>query len=264
MRTFLVLVAALGWPLAAFAQDAGGEVAPTVVSGVTVEAALPCGPADSWRPNALFDAPPDNVKTTRTGESPGTKAWLEKILAMFARPTMTDPPPIAPAGIKQLERVFPKFHQGAVCLGAIKSIKFLHMSAKGLDVYKIEYANGLVEGTITPLNARGEPGGVAFRPYTPQPVSMRFHTFLSSLERGRPDYTELAPDSAATLRAQWPTLENTVKGWGRLKMLSFARQEDDGSYAYRATYEHRQVLWSVFPPNADGKFGAVTHNEKAG
>ena len=42
------------------------------------------------------------------------------------------------------------------------------------------------------------------------------------------------------------------------------RQDDDGAYAYQATYEHRQVVWTVLPPNADGKFGAVTYNEKAG
>ena len=261
MRIPLALVAALGLPLAALAQVPGEA---TAVSGVTVEAALPCGPADSWRPNAFFNAPSGNAKTTRTAESPGTKAWVQKILEMFARPTMSDPPPLSAAGIKQFERIFPKFHRGAVCLGAIKSIKFLRVSAKGLDVHEIEYANGLVEGAITPLNARGEPTGVAFRPYTPQPVSMRFHAFLSSLERGRPDYSDLAPDSAAALRAQWPTLQKTAKGWGRLKMLSFVRQEDDGSYAYRATYDHRQVVWTVFPPDGDGKFGAVTYSERAG
>lgn len=266
MRTLLILVlaAAHGLPLAALAQDPGGEREATVVSGVTVEAALPCSPTDSWRPNARFDAPQGDARTTRTGESPGTKAWVKKVVEMLERPTMTDPPPMPAALIKKFERVFPKFHQGALCLGAFKSIRFLHVSAQGLDDYELEFANGTVESAIKPLNARGEAEGVAFRGYTPQPASMRFNAFLRSLERGRPDYSQLAPDSAAAVRAQWPTLQKTVKDWGRLKMFYFVRQEDDGSYAYRATYEHRQVVWTVFPPNADGKFGAVTYNEKAG
>jgi hypothetical protein len=183
---------------------------------------------------------------------------------MFARPTMTDPPPMEPAAVKMFERVFPKFHQGGVCLGAMKSIKFLHVSAKGDDDFEVEFAHGVVESTITPLNARGEPTAVAFRVYTPQPASMLFHAFLTSLERGRPDYRNLAPDSAAAVRAQSPTLQKTAKDWGRLKVFYFLRQDDDGSFAYQATYEHRQVVWTVFPPDADGKLGAATYDEKAG
>ena len=266
MRTLLTLVlaAALGLPLAALAQEPGGEGDATAVSGVTVEAALPCSPTDSWRPNAWFDAPQDNTRTPRTGESPGTQAWVEKVLEMFGRPTMTDPPPMAAAGVKIFERQFAKFHQGALCLGAVKSIKFLHVSAKDADDYEIEFANGIVECTITPLNARGEPGAVAFRRYTPQPASMRFNAFVTSLERGRPDYNTLAPESAAAVRAQWPTLQKTAKDWGGLKMFYFVRQEDDGAYVYQATYEYRQVVWTVFLPTADGKFGAVSYIEKAG
>ena len=266
MRTLpvLVLAAALGLPLAALAQDPGGAGEATVVSEVTVEAGLPCSPPDSWRPNAIFDAPADSIKATRTGESPGTRAWVEKILEMFDRPTMTDPPPMPAGGNKQLERVFPKFHHGRLCLGAFKSIKFLHVSAKGLDDYKIEFANGVVEGAIWPLNAHGEAKGVGFRSYTPQPASMRFNAFLRSLERGRPDYSDLAPDSAAAVRAQWPMLQKAVKDWGRLKVFYFLRQEDNGSYAYQATYEHRQVVWTASLSKAGVKFTALRYDEKAG
>jgi hypothetical protein len=264
MRTLLVLVAAVALPFNALAQPVADEGKSTAVSSVTVEAVTPCAPADSWRPNAWFDAPPDNTKITRSGESPGTRAWAQKYVDLLGRPTMIDPPEMTAGLRKAAESQFPRMHQGFACFGALKSIKLLHVSAKGADVFEFEFANGALEWAVAPLNARGQVEAALVRWFTPQPVSMRFNAFLRSLERGRPDYSDLAPDSAAAVRAQWPTLQKTVKDWGRLKVFYFLRQDEDGSYAYRATYEHRQVVWTVGPPNADGKFGAVTYDEKAG
>ncbi len=260
MRALLVLVAALGLPLAALAQVPYGEGEATSVSGVTVEAGAPCIGGDAWRPNAWFDAPPNNAKAARTGESPGTRAWAKAMADELGRPAMTDPPKMSAGLRKAAESQFPRMHKGFACFGALKSIKFLHVSAKGADVYEFEFANGVLQWAVAPLNARGEVEAALVGWYTPEPVSMRFNAFLKSLERGRPDYSDLAPDSAAAMRAQWPTLQKTVKDWGKLKVFYFVRQDDDGSYAFHATYEHREVVWTVLPPNADGKFGAVTYN----
>jgi hypothetical protein len=256
MKTLLVLVlvAALGTSLAARAQ------APAI-EGVTVRPA--CALGASYPPNSNFDALPDS-KTRRIGESPGTRAWVEKAVQSGGGALMTDPPEMTLALRISVKLQSKRINEGSRCLGAFKSVRFLHVSARGLDDYEVKFANGALEYAIAPLNARGEAAVLWLRGYSPQPATMQFDAFLTSLEGGRPNYADLAADAASRLQAQWPALQKSLKDWGRLKALHFARQEEDGSYVYQATYENRQVLWSVLPQDADGKFAAVTYNEKAG
>jgi hypothetical protein len=254
MRTLLVLVAALGLPLAAFAQ------APAVES-VTVRAACLLG--GSYPPNSDFDALPAS-KTERTGESAGTRAWVEKAAQNGGGALMADPPKMTLALRLSVKFQSKRINEGTRCLGAFKSVRFLHVSAHGLDDYEVKFANGALEYAIAPLNARGEAGVVWLRGYSPQPATMQFDAFLKSLDGGQPNYADFTADAASELQAQWLALQKALKDWGRLKALYFARQEEDGSYVYQATYENRQVLWTVLPQDADGKFAAVTYREKAG
>jgi hypothetical protein len=189
---------------------------------------------------------------------------VEKAAEKGGGALMIDPPKMGAALRRGVEAQSGRINQSSRCLGAFKSIKLLHVSEKGLDDYQVEFANGALEYAIAPLNAHGEAETLWLRGYTPQPASMQFNAFLRSLERGRPDYSGLALDSAAVVRAQWPALQKSLKDWGRLKGFRFVRQEGNGSYFYLATYEHRQVIWTAVSPNADGKFTALTYDEKAG
>jgi hypothetical protein len=84
------------------------------------------------------------------------------------------------------------------------------------------------------------------------------------MERGRPSYADLAPDVASRLQAQWPALQTSLKNWGPRKGFRFLRQEEGGADVYLVIYDHRQVVWTASPPGADGKFTALTYDEKAG
>lgn len=100
--------------------------------------------------------------------------------------------------------------------------------------------------------------------FYPQPATGRFEDWLTSLDRGRPNYAGLAPDPAARLQAQWPALQKSLKDWGKLKGFRFVRQDDGGANVFLVTYDRRHVVWTAAGPNADGLFTALTYDARAG
>jgi hypothetical protein len=266
------MVAALGVPLCALAQSpaesgkptevTGVVVAlhkPTKVTGLTVTAGCPL-PADSGFANVMFDAPPNTV-AWRTEPSAGTKEWLEKNVAMFEAGTMADAPRMD-AGLTKIAKEQIKLaHLWVMCRGALKSIKFLHVSAAGYDDYEVEFANGAIEWEVAPLNASGQAYQSTARYFYPQPESRVFRNFLDSISTNRPNYSNLAPAFASTVQAQWPELQKSVKDWGRLNALVFLRQEDDRSYDYVAVFAHRKVVWEVAPLDDKGRLTDLNYAE---
>lgn len=265
MRTLLVLLAAVGLPLYALAQPVADDGKPTEVSGLAVEGrkAAECPtPGASYAPNRFVDAPQD-AKTKRTEEGAGTRAFVAMMVAGTGSNTM-DYTHMAPGLAKAVRAGAPRAIPFTVCQGAFKGIKFLHVSEAGWDDFEVDFSNGALEFAVAPFDSHQLTSGAFFRLFYPQPATRRFEDLLKSMERGRPNYADLTPDVASRLQAQWPALQTSLKDWGRLKGIRFVRQEDVGSYVYLATYDHRQVVWTASPPNADGKFGALTYDEKAG
>jgi hypothetical protein len=266
MRILLVLVAALGLPLYALAQPVADDGKPTEVSGLTVDARTgQCPPGDPHGPistSKKFDAPPD-TKNKRTEESEGTRT-LAQALAAGARNNDVDYTNIKPKLAKLIRAKYPLFQAFIACNGVFKGIKFLHVNQDGYDDFEVDFSNGTLEWEVKPFHALQLTWETGFRNFYPQPATRQFEDLLKSIEEDRPNYGALTPDSASKLQAQWPALQTSLKDWGRRKGLRFLRREEDGSYVYLATYEHRQVVWTVLPPKADGKFTALTYDEKAG
>jgi hypothetical protein len=268
MRTLLVLVlvlvAAVGLPLYALAQPVADDGKSTDVSGLTVEAlkATECPLGDSHFSGKRYDAPPD-TKNKRTEESAGTRALILMIIA-GQRDNNIAYTHIDPRLAKLVRAQGPHINLVVGCQGTFKGIKFLHVSQDGWDDFEVDFRNGALEWAIKPFNSHQVTEGIVFRLFYPQPATKPFEDLLKSMERGEPNYADLTPDFTSKLEARWPALQKSLKDWGRLKGFRFVRQEDDGSYVYLATYEHHQVVWTALPPNADGKFTALTYDEKAG
>lgn len=259
MRTLLVLLAAVALPLCALAQPVAGDgklgpEAPDApeVSGLTVtgQAAGPCPPGNPHPPHvnrSMFDAPSD-LKNKRTEESAGTRAFILKLVG----------------GNEDTKGVnYKRLKSAFACAGAFKSIKFLHVSQTGWDDFELDFADGAFEWTVAPIDPRHAPASALLFIY-PQPATDRLDDWLKSIERGQPNYADLALDLAFKLQARWPALQASLKDWGPLKGFRFLRREDDGAYVFLATYDHRQVVWTAIPSNADGKFTALAYDEKAG
>jgi hypothetical protein len=263
--TLIVLTAALGLPPAALAQIVADDGKSTEVSGLTVEArAGQCPPGD---PHGLaakdkgFDAPPDAM-AKRTQESSGTRAFVQA-LAIGSRNNDIDYTRMPPRMAKLMREQFPRAEPFIACQGVFKGIKFLHVSQAGDDDFEVDFSNGTLEWEVTPFHALQLTYRTYLRYFYPQPATRQFEDWLKSIEEGLPNYADLTPDTASRLQVRWPALQTSLKDWGQRKGFHLLRQDDE-TYVFLVTYEHRQVIWKTSPPNAEGKFTALTYDEKAG
>jgi hypothetical protein len=133
-----------------------------------------------------------------------------------------------------------------------------------MDDYELDFSHGAIEWAVAPL-ADGKVWTLVHRYYAP-PVTPRFNALLRSIQRGRPDYDDLAPELAASLRSEWPALQQKFKEWGklrwewgRLESTFFVREEDDGSYTYAVSFGRHRVGWNVLVSPDTGKIAAMTY-----
>ncbi len=77
--------------------------------------------------------------------------------------------------------------------------------------------------------------------------------YIDSLEKGEPNYGEMDPRLAATVRSQLPAILSFIRQAGQLKTLTFNSIGDNGMDVYQADFEHARVLWYIAPLTADGK-----------
>ena len=300
MRTLLVFIVAFGLPLGALAQSATDDGKSTdvselviqarkatAVSGVAVKGLCPipeelatrwlyarqfdvtAGPRDK-RPAMSAGAPvvilresaPPRAKDKRTEESPGTRAFILREIADFRSGT-PDYAHMGAAMAKVTRLNLADLQHWVVCRGAFKDIKFLHVSELGYDDFEVDFSAGPIEWEVAPPDSKGLVRQAALRFFYPEPATDQFEDFLKSAEQGWPKYGDLTPDAAVAFRGpRWRALEAAQRDWGRRKAILFERQADDGSYVYIVTYEHRQVVWYVSPPDDKGKFTGLTYAER--
>lgn len=272
MRALLAFLAALGLPLAALAQPAAGagkssEVSElearareaTALPGLTVKAGCPTPPELRW-PDRMFDAQ-SGSKNKRTQESPGTREYILRDIAAIRNNTRDyKHMSLGLARIARQQRSSAKLW--IVCRGVFKDIKFLHVTQNGDDDFEVDFSGGPLEWEVKPLDSHQVTEQFAIRFFLPQPATQQFEDLLNSMQRGRPDYAALTPDFAAKVQAQWPTLDQTLKDWGKRAYVLFLRQEDDGSYTYEVGFGQRKVIWSLAPLDPAGKIAALSYTEK--
>ena len=280
MRKTLMLMAASTLPLAAVAQPAAesatsAEVSEllvqarkaTEVSGLVVEACRMPSDSEGYstrssRPvaNKQFDAPLRPNK--RTEESPGTREFILRNIANF-REGKADFGHMDEGLAKLTRTSLPEERLWIKCRGTFKNIKFLHVSQDGYDDFEVDFAGAAIEWEVNPLNSRHVTDHWAARFYYPEPATRALDELLKSMEHGSPNYGRVAADFAPTLQAQWPRLQQSFRKWTGPHAIVFLRQEDDGSYAYKVTYKHHIVFWTVAPLDAAGKIKGLTNEEVA-
>jgi beta-lactamase regulating signal transducer with metallopeptidase domain len=96
-------------------------------------------------------------------------------------------------------------------------------------------------------------------PGTDTEASLR--RYLASLQRGAPNYEEMAPELAAAVRQNLPNINAQMKQWGALRDVRFTSMNSLGADMYLVTFEHAQVEWIVAPLLQDGKVGYRTFRE---
>ena len=92
------------------------------------------------------------------------------------------------------------------------------------------------------------------KPHPDREASVR--RYVESLERGAPNYEEMAPAEAADVRQELPQLLQLVKAMGALKSVAYEHGTEDGADVYLVRFEHGQAEWTIGPLSADGKVQA--------
>jgi hypothetical protein len=257
---------------------------PTPLSGVTVTAtrkATPLSavtvaalanltlcrkPMDGRWPAYLFDQS-DQVQARRTEPSPGTAEYIRTDVAAIQMGTR-DYPHMTAVIARNAQRQLPVLEQRFRCLGAFKSISFLHVSDANFDDYVIEFDNGALESTVAPLDEFNRSRSQYLRFYEPQPLTNDLGVLLASLQKDHPDHRAISAAFTPEIEDRWPILHQKFAGWGRLESVDFVRKTADGAYIYLATLgrggngrsdEALKTAWSVTVGPGDGKIDSMTY-----
>jgi len=77
--------------------------------------------------------------------------------------------------------------------------------------------------------------------------------YISSLDKGVPNYDEMEPRVADDVRSQLPSLVDQIHHFGALQSLTFVSVTGNGMDLYKAQFEHARVMLGVAPLDAEGK-----------
>jgi hypothetical protein len=80
---------------------------------------------------------------------------------------------------------------------------------------------------------------------------------LAAVAAGAPNYADMTPLFAATVRQQFPTLRDSMQKWGPLKSITFKRVGPAGGDQYEVAFQNNTMLWGVAPLEPDGKLAGV-------
>ena len=279
---FSCLVAGAG--TVALAQPAADAAAPTALSGVTVTVtrrATPLSaltvaalanltlcrkPMDGRWPPSLFEQS-DEARAARTGPSPGTEGYVRTDVAAIQRGTR-DYGHMTAVIARNARRQLPVLEQRFRCLGAFKSISFLHVSDMNFDDYEIEFENGALEATIAPLDDFMRSRAQYLRFYEPQPLTNALSDLIASLQKDHPDRRALSAAFAPELEDRWPILRRKFAGWGRLASIDFVRKTETGAYIYLVSLGRSgptvsdavmKTAWAVTVEPEGGRLDSLTY-----
>jgi uncharacterized membrane protein len=113
-------------------------------------------------------------------------------------------------------------------------------------------SNSAVTRPLVQPDDRGEP--LKSRSASPG-TEESLRRYILSLEEGRPNYQEMSPQLAASVKLQLPKIMTIIAGLGDLKSLTYDGTDSDGSDVYVAAFARGRLEWHV-GPLVDGK---VTH-----
>jgi pimeloyl-ACP methyl ester carboxylesterase len=89
------------------------------------------------------------------------------------------------------------------------------------------------------------------KPHPDREASVR--RYVESLEKGAPNYDEMAPAQADEVRQELPAILQLIKALGVLKSVTYEHGTGDGADVYLVAFEHGQAEWTIGPLAPDGK-----------
>lgn len=157
-------------------------------------------------------------------------------------------------------------------LGAVQTIAFQKVNARGWDVYNVTFANGTATVQAVPL-ADGKLTGILesdiLLPHAPQHPGteawMRRH--IAAVLSGTPNYDDMGMFLANAVRQQWPNQISFYKSLGPLQSLTFegggsVGMDGNGVDVYLAQFQNGKVRWHIEAPDANGKVNNTLFYQK--
>jgi beta-lactamase regulating signal transducer with metallopeptidase domain len=157
-------------------------------------------------------------------------------------------------------------------LGAVQTITFQNINARGWDVYHVTFANGTATLQAAPLTD-GKLTGILHTdillPHQPQHPGteawMRRH--IAAVLKGTPNYEDMGPFLKNAVQRQWPGQISFYKSLGALQSLAFeggagSALDGSGVDVYLATFQNGKVRWHIESPDATGKVDGTLFFQK--
>jgi beta-lactamase regulating signal transducer with metallopeptidase domain len=201
------------------------------------------------------------IKRDSNGPSPGLEAAIRRELNgdFTGNPALEImSPPLQNATQNQWKAI----SASAKDLGAVQTITFQNVNARGWDVYHVTFANGTATLQAAPLTD-GKLTGILHTdiaiPHAPQHPGteawLRRH--IAAVLNGTPNYEDMGPFLANAVRRQWPGQISIYKSLGALQSLTFEGGGGNETDVYLATFQNGQVRWNIETPDADGKLNTL-------
>ena len=211
------------------------------------------------------------IKRDGNGPSPGLEAAIRQELDgdFTGNPALEV---MAPVLQRAAQQQWKAISVTAKELGAVQTITFQKINARGWDVYNATFANGTETVQAMPLTD-GKLSGLLHSdillPHAPQHPGteawMRRH--IAAVLNGTPNYEDMGPFLANTVRQQWPNQISMYKSLGALQSLVFeggsgATMDGSSVDVYLATFQNGKVRWHIEAPNANGKVDGTLFFQK--
>ena len=206
------------------------------------------------------------IKRDGNGPSPGLEAAIRQELDgdFTGNPALEI---MSPPTQRATQQQWLAINGTAKDLGAIQTITFQNVNARGWDVYHVAFANGTETVQAVPLTD-GKLTGILHTdisiPHAPQHPGteawMRRH--IAAVLNGTPNYEDMGPFLKNAVQQQWPGQISLYKSLGTLQSLSFeggSGRALDGSDVdvYLATFQNGKVRWHIEAPDAAGKVNTL-------
>ena len=114
-------------------------------------------------------------------------------------------------------------------------------------------ALAVAAAVAVPLGLHGLTGRTASAQTTPSPTAASLRRYIDSLEAGKPNYEEMSPLLADTVREQLPQIEAIIHRMGAFQSMVFKGVDGNGMELYEVTFEHGRAEWRIAPLTSDGK-----------
>ena len=118
---------------------------------------------------------------------------------------------------------------------------------------KLLLALAVAAAVAVPVGLHLLTGYAASAQTAPSPTAASLRRYIDSLEAGKPNYEEMSPLLADTVREQLPQVEAVIHRMGAFQSMVFKGVDGDGMELYDVTFEHGRVEWFIAPLTSDGK-----------